>query len=268
MFYDVSSEPDVRDAIERLYAVFARYPLRQHLHGCPHCFSAVEDRGLHAYPLRQMPEENLTMFSWKTMSTWGDAKDFKHFFPRLCELSVSSDDTLHFGMALYHRKVRYERAGYASWPEDKRAAFAGFLLAWWRALLERGKTVRDLDVRLLFAHDVETSLSLEQLATYVEDLRPFLAALLEVATLGGRAYVLATYCLLYWRGETPTSYFSADQVRQITEWLTEPATMEHMRDMAEQLAMETAGQEELLVDPVGWPTSLPMLAADVLAILG
>jgi hypothetical protein len=190
MLYDVSADPAVRTAIERLYAVFARYPLRKHLIGCPHCFSERDDRALHSAPLREMPEEKLTMFSWKTMTTWGDVRDFKHFFPRLCELSTASDDLTHFGIWLFKRKL--DLASYAAWPEDERDAFGAFLLAWWRALLRRGEAIGEVDVRLLFAADADAAVSLHTLAAYVDDLRPFLAALLDAHTLPAKAYALAT----------------------------------------------------------------------------
>ncbi len=168
---------DLQSAINNLYATFSHYPLRAHLVGCPHCFGEADNQRLHSAPLREMTERDLTMFSWKTMTTWGDVQDFKHFFPRLCELSVTSDDTLHFGVSLLERKLKL--AGYPSWQEDERSAFTRFLLAWWTWLLEESEGGWMKEV------------SPETLAPYVDNMRPFLEALFQSRTTPGKLFAFA-----------------------------------------------------------------------------
>ena len=73
-------------AIEGLYAAFARYPLRAHIDGCPHCDLGAAERGLHARPLRDLREDDLGRYPFKAMSTFGNVDDFRHFFPRIAEL--------------------------------------------------------------------------------------------------------------------------------------------------------------------------------------
>jgi hypothetical protein len=265
---DVSTDPGVCAAIERLYAVFARYSLRQHIEGCPHCFGASDDDTLHSAPLREMPEGDLTMFAWKTMTTWGDERDFKHFFPRLCEFSVASDDLLHYGMWLFKRKMPL--TDFAAWPREERKAFAAFLLAWWRALLAAADDADHLDYRLLISPTADDAISPEAIAPYVGDLRPFLDALLEAPSGGARLLALATYRRLYWQGDTPIASFTPAQREQVAAWLLDVRTLDVLRRRATEVAQASGGgeREEALFSYEEWPSAPSRLAADVLDMLG
>lgn len=56
-------------AIDKLYTIFARYPLRHPVIGCPHCVSQVDQERIASKPLRQLKGEDLERFAWKAMST-------------------------------------------------------------------------------------------------------------------------------------------------------------------------------------------------------
>jgi hypothetical protein len=253
---------DLQAAINDLYAVFSRYPLRAHLVGCAHCFFEADNARLHSAPLREMEERDLKMFSWKTMTTWGDAADFKHFFPRLCELSTISDDTLHFGIDLFGRKLKL--AGYPNWPEEERGAFLRFLLAWWTWLLEEQNTGWMKDV------------SPETLAPYVKDIRPLLEALFQNTTAPGKLFAVVEYKRLYDALDDPKQPFSLAQREQVLAWLTAPGTQEAIRSrMADiehhQSALEShyeAFANEFFMLYGSFPLQLHWLLGDVRRLLG
>lgn len=50
-------------AIEGLYLAFARYPLRAHIDGCPHCDLEDAERGLPAKPLRELRADDLGYYA-------------------------------------------------------------------------------------------------------------------------------------------------------------------------------------------------------------
>ncbi|MFB9902552.1 hypothetical protein [Allokutzneria oryzae] len=131
------------EAVERLYQVFGRYPLRAVVEGCPHCVGPEDHATLRAAPLRVLTSAQLKRFAAKAMTTWGDEDDFRHFLPRLLELG----DLDGLGGKLRH-------ANWSQWPADERAAVDGFLSELWR---ER------LDVPLL-----------DELAVIYDDIEPFL----------------------------------------------------------------------------------------------
>ncbi len=75
-------------AIERLYQVFSRYKVLGMVEGCPHCVSDEDKAKLHSKPLRKLEPDDVSRYSWKAMTTWGDVSDFKYFLPRLLEQLV------------------------------------------------------------------------------------------------------------------------------------------------------------------------------------
>jgi hypothetical protein len=109
----------VQDALAHLREVFARYPVRAVLEGCPHCRGDVST----AHP-------DLFALSLRLGNTVGTHEDLKSFLPALFAELVSSgklDETIVVGRL----------DGWREWPEDEQEAVDAFLLACWSALLRR-----------------------------------------------------------------------------------------------------------------------------------
>jgi hypothetical protein len=124
----------VMDAsLERLYSVYARYPLPQNTDFCDHCVSLDDIANVRSKPLRDLTASDLEVYAEKGLSTWGDLAEFKHFLPRLLELAAREDDfgSLHSWSVLSKVSVRW-----ADWPYDERKAIRGFIDAWWHATLD------------------------------------------------------------------------------------------------------------------------------------
>lgn len=96
------------------------------MEGCPCCVEDKHKKELRAAPLRKLSEEQLSTYTWKAMTTWGNVDDFKHFLPRIFELMATSAFTGDV-TALY--KLNY--AEWDNWKEDEKDAVKQFLLAWW-----------------------------------------------------------------------------------------------------------------------------------------
>jgi hypothetical protein len=151
---------DLPASIEGLYAAFARYPLRARIEGCPHCDLGQNERGLHAAPLRRLRREDLDVYPFKAMTTFGDVDDFRHFLPRIAELLIegaigAADLGVVAGKLAYGEWTR--------WPQPERAAVLAWLDALERAYLDDA-------VPHVFAHDV-----LDANLTLRGDAGPFLA---------------------------------------------------------------------------------------------
>ena len=119
--------PALKTAITNLYTTFAHYPFRSEIDGCPCCVSVQDQQKLSAKALNLMKSEDLSRYSFKAMTTWGDVEDFKHFLPRLLELSATT------GLAYGHEVVlgKLEYAKWNDWEETEKDAIRAFLLAWW-----------------------------------------------------------------------------------------------------------------------------------------
>ena len=123
-------------ALEGLYSAFSPYPFRADMPCCvPHCFFQSEIDTLGAQPLRSLKQSKLSSFAFSLLLTCGEVEDFKHFLPRLFELTATeglghTDAEISIG--------KLHRADWRNWPEPEQMAVSAFLLAWWRLELERG----------------------------------------------------------------------------------------------------------------------------------
>ena len=112
----MKSEKSLVEAVEKLYTVFSRYPLRKHVEGCPCCVNETDKDLLESKPLRQLTLSDLGRYAFKAMTTWGDENDFRHFLPRIFELLVS-DGELGWDEEVMLGKLAI--AEWKRWPEDE-----------------------------------------------------------------------------------------------------------------------------------------------------
>ena len=130
-----AAQSDFNAALEGLYHVFAPYPFRANMECCiPHCFEQSEIDALGAKPLRLLEERELSSFACSLLLTCGEVEDFKHFLPRLFELTATS------GLDLTDAEIvigKLGRAEWRTWPVLEQAAVNEFLDAWWQLELER-----------------------------------------------------------------------------------------------------------------------------------
>ncbi|MFG3435688.1 hypothetical protein ACGF0J_00470 [Nonomuraea sp. NPDC047897] len=110
---------DVASAVTRLREVFARYPRRPVLEGCPHCRGRVP-----------VDEEHLFELSMRLGGTVGTLDDIKALLPLLAERLVT-------GHELFPATVLglLAREGLAHWPDAERDAVEDWLMAVWRSML-------------------------------------------------------------------------------------------------------------------------------------
>jgi hypothetical protein len=101
-----------------LYDEFSRYPLKPKIEGCPCCDLESSESGLHKKELRDLGWDDLSLFIFKAMTTFGDVNDFKHFLPRIFELYYTSFYESHYDVGILFSKLEY--ANLAQWPKNER----------------------------------------------------------------------------------------------------------------------------------------------------
>ncbi|MCA8829259.1 hypothetical protein [Hymenobacter pini] len=128
-------------AVEQLYRVFARYLLKAFIDGSPVYADTLPawNHALAARPLRQLSVDDLLIFYFKAMTTWGDVDDFRHFLPRILDLLTSLDTGWEEWVAL--DKLRYGQ--WHTWPAAEQAAVRAYLLALWQYLLTTDHDMAD-----------------------------------------------------------------------------------------------------------------------------
>lgn len=130
----VRSDAELKRAIEGLYRIFSRYPLRPHVDGCPHCVSDKDHALLYSSELRDLGPDELARYAFKAMTTWGDKDDFRHFLPRIFELTCTDGESLPIDPEIVFKKLTY--ANWDTWPPNERQAITSFFEALWSNVLD------------------------------------------------------------------------------------------------------------------------------------
>src|SRR5438552_3773417 len=120
---------ELREAIEELYSVFARNPLKK-LYGCDHCVFPQEQQVLEAKPLRELTSSDLRSYANAAPLTFGDVEDLKHFLPRILELLALDTEWIVDPDLLMKRLG--EDADWRNWPDSEQEAVQTYLYSWWR----------------------------------------------------------------------------------------------------------------------------------------
>jgi hypothetical protein len=102
------------------YSVFASVPRPRSLHG-----SSLRDgdkilRDITAAPLQRLTHDQLGDFASSAITTVGEPEDYRHFLPRILELSFGGGSQMGFEPSVIAGKL--EMAGWRSWDRDERRA--------------------------------------------------------------------------------------------------------------------------------------------------
>jgi hypothetical protein len=112
--------PRLRAALDDAYSAFADMPAPTHLDASPLRDAKKILRTLTARPLRELTNEEIGPYSGWTMTTVGSEQDYRHFLPRILELSVS--DPVWIGSEPPVIASRLERADWRRWPQSQQQA--------------------------------------------------------------------------------------------------------------------------------------------------
>lgn len=129
------------DAVRRLYEVFSSYHVAFPYLGCECCTDARIGHLLGAQPLNQLSAEVLNPYLEDALTVWGDLTGFKHFLPRLLELSRAPGDS---GIDLWWLGLKLDYAKWRQWPTEETEAVTDFLRdGWEEALRDRDERQRE-----------------------------------------------------------------------------------------------------------------------------
>ncbi|PID88036.1 MAG: hypothetical protein CSB06_02095 [Bacteroidia bacterium] len=163
---------ELETAIEKLYKTFSKYPVKSKISGCPCCVTDIEQNKLHCKKLRELEDEDLSYYAFKAMTTFGDLNDFKHFLPRIFELTARRILTVDTFVIL--GKLNYGE--WKTWSKDEIESINTFLKTWWKNDINKGDF---FDVEIM----IEVNKLLHDLPSMLNDWN------LEYETPGFRNYV-------------------------------------------------------------------------------
>lgn len=132
---------DLIEAREELYRVFARYQAPTKPSYSPYAnITEADVQRLRSKPLRQLSGDDLSKFSMKALTTWGDATEFRHYLPRMLDLAAGRPDWTDIP-TLFQKLLD---ANWRSWPEVEQQAVERYIAVLWSAT-RRGETEASVD---------------------------------------------------------------------------------------------------------------------------
>lgn len=117
----------LKKLIENLYETFEDYPVPSAMEGCPCCVSQNDRESIHTKHLWDLQEEDLSKYTFKAITTWGNTNDFKYYLPRIFELLATTNFIVDTSTVL--GKLQLGKWKY--WSEAEKSVIKEFLLAWW-----------------------------------------------------------------------------------------------------------------------------------------
>jgi hypothetical protein len=112
--------------IENLYTVFSKYQKPKSLDAAPTRDAKAIYADLTSTGLRELKAENLERYAPFAVTTVGTLGDYKHFLPRILELSVS--DELHtYGLEANTIAGKLLYGEFFEWPDDEKDSVRAFV---------------------------------------------------------------------------------------------------------------------------------------------
>lgn len=171
---------ELKIAIEELYKTFGKYPFKSTMEGCPCCVSDKDKSTLHSKRLRELEDDDISRYTFKAITTWGDVNDFKHYLPRIFELAAKRKLLVDTFVIL--GKLDY--GNWSEWESDEKNSIKKFLKAWWKydinnstyfdseVLIELYKKIEDLPSMLDDWHVSVDSQGFKNYVDFVENHYP------------------------------------------------------------------------------------------------
>lgn len=112
-------------AIKNIYTVFLSYAGNQNMKGSPNYGNSVNEwnKKLFSKPLTVLNEGDLSKFTGKVITTWGNVNDLKHFLPRILELTAEYKTPYEIWITL----DKLEFANWKDWIEEEKIAIIDYL---------------------------------------------------------------------------------------------------------------------------------------------
>lgn len=133
LIYKQTMIPKLKISIENLYDVFSKYPGKSNMQGSSN-YDDLEiwNKELLSKSLKDLSPDDLSRFVGKAMTTWGDADDYKHFLPRIFELTAELNTPYEIWIAF----DKLEYANWSSWEENEKNSIFEYMLSLWDNLLK------------------------------------------------------------------------------------------------------------------------------------
>lgn len=129
----IKMTPRLKISIENLYDIFSKYPANSNMEGSLN-YDDLDtwNRELFSKQLSELTADNLSLFTGKAITTWGDTTDYKHFLPRIFELTAQLNTPYEIWIAF----DKLEYGEWNNWDETEVKVIHNYMLALWDNVLK------------------------------------------------------------------------------------------------------------------------------------
>lgn len=122
----------LKNNIKKLYETFEKYHSNSNMNGSPNYDDLNKwNDELFSKSLTELTEDDLSRFTGKAITTWGNANDYKHFLPRIFELTAELKTPYEIWIAF----DKLTLAEWNKWTENEQAVIQEFMIALWESIL-------------------------------------------------------------------------------------------------------------------------------------
>ena len=136
--FNIDYQLELKKAIANLYEVFEPYRLNPHIAGCPCCVTDDDQKSIRSKVLDRLTAKDLDHYAFNAIFTWGTIEDFKHFLPRLLE--ITAFEPKFFWSDTVITKLSY--AEFDNWREEEQKVTNRYLIALWNYILSQPPRLR------------------------------------------------------------------------------------------------------------------------------
>ena len=122
----------LKNSISDLYETFEKYRSGPAMSGSPlYSDLAKWNEDIFSKSLAELNEDDLSRFVGKSITTWGNENDYKHFLPRIFELTAEFRTPYEIWIAF----GKLEYGEWHTWPENEQKVIHEFMLALWQNIV-------------------------------------------------------------------------------------------------------------------------------------
>jgi hypothetical protein len=102
---------------------------------------------LFSKPLMELTQDDLSHFAGSSMTTWGDSNDYKHFLPRI--LDLTAEIKTPYEIWIVFDKLNYGE--WNNWPQIEQDVIYDFMISLWESIINGESEISEWDFRDYFS---------------------------------------------------------------------------------------------------------------------
>lgn len=201
----------LKNSVENLYVVFEKYHSESTMVGSSNYGRELDtwNRLIFKKSLRELDEDDLSRFTGKAITTWGNINDYKHFLPRIFELTAELRTPYEIWIAF----EKLNLAKWKNWDENEQEVIHEFMIALWESVVNDDCQKAEWEFRDYFS----------SIAHFYPNFNELLGIWFKSETRAGikhlADYIVDEQVAIFDRGRISGFYDQKENVEEFISWV-------------------------------------------------